>query len=55
VGKLGKKKPKAKPGPKPDVLKIEGNWKAAVTKSLKEKKPKGRLAEAAEGIGWRGI
>jgi hypothetical protein len=26
-------------GPKPDMLKIEGNWKDAVKKSLKKKKP----------------
>ncbi len=32
-------KPKAKPGPKPDILKIEGNWEDAVAKSLKKKKP----------------
>ena len=29
----------AKPGPKPDVLKIRGNWQAAMKKSLKKKKP----------------
>lgn len=28
-----------KRGPKPDTLKIEGNWKAAVKKSLAKKKP----------------
>jgi hypothetical protein len=33
-----KKKP-AKTGPKPDTLKIEGNWKDAVKKSLVKKKP----------------
>ena len=32
---------KAKPGPKPDVLKIEGNWEAAVAKSFTKKKPAG--------------
>jgi hypothetical protein len=31
---------RATPGPKPEVLKIEGNWKAAVKKSLTKKKPK---------------
>jgi hypothetical protein len=28
-----------KPGPKPQVLKIKGNWERAVTKSFKKKKP----------------
>ncbi len=32
-------KPRAKPGPKPQVLKIKGNWEQAVTKSFKKKKP----------------
>jgi hypothetical protein len=32
-------KPKAKPGPKPEVLKIHGNWMAAIRKSLKKRKP----------------
>jgi hypothetical protein len=27
------------PGPKPDLLKIEGNWQAAVKKSFGKKKP----------------
>ena len=27
------------PGPKPDVLKIEGDWKDAIKKSLQKKKP----------------
>ncbi len=31
--------PKVKPGHKPDILKIEGNWEDAVAKSLKKKKP----------------
>lgn len=37
------KKPnkKAKPGPKPDVLKLDGNWEDAVAQSLKKKKPAG--------------
>ena len=32
-----KKKPKKvqKPGPKPDVLRLEGDWKSAVRKGLK--------------------
>jgi hypothetical protein len=36
------KHPKGKPetpGPKPDVLKINGNWRDAVKKSLEKKKP----------------
>lgn len=27
------------PGPKPDTLKIEGDWQDAVKKSLRKKKP----------------
>ncbi len=34
----GKRKP-IKRGPKPDHLKVEGNWKEAVKKSLTKKKP----------------
>jgi hypothetical protein len=33
------KKERSAPGPKPDTLKIEGDWKAAVKKSLTKKKP----------------
>lgn len=33
-----KSKP-ATPGPKPDLLKIEGDWQAAVKKSFAKKKP----------------
>jgi hypothetical protein len=29
----------ATPGPKPDTLKIEGNWQDAVKRSLQKKKP----------------
>jgi hypothetical protein len=32
-------RPSAKPGPKPDVLKIRSNWQAAMRKSLKKRKP----------------
>jgi hypothetical protein len=32
-------KPKAPPGPKPDVLKLKGPWQQAVRQSLKKKKP----------------
>ena len=34
-------KQKARPGPKPQLLKIKGNWQKAVTKSFKKKKPLG--------------
>jgi hypothetical protein len=34
-----KKAAGATPGPKPDVLKLKGNWKDAVKKSLQKKKP----------------
>lgn len=33
------KPPKAKTGPKPDVLKIRGKWQDAVRQSLTKKKP----------------
>jgi hypothetical protein len=40
----GKSKPstgsaRKAPGPKPDTLQIEGDWKKAVKKSLSKKKP----------------
>jgi hypothetical protein len=34
-------KARAKPGPKPDVLKPHGNWQAAIRKSLRKRKPPG--------------
>jgi len=34
-----KRKSKETPGPKPDILKIEGDWQDAVKKSLQKKKP----------------
>ena len=34
-----KTKPQMKPGPKPDSLKLAGNWRKAVKASLKKKKP----------------
>jgi hypothetical protein len=37
--KATKTKKPAKPGPKPDTLKIEGKWQDAVKKSLSKKKP----------------
>jgi len=30
---------KNKPGPKPDILKIKGDWKSAAKKMLEAKKP----------------
>jgi hypothetical protein len=39
-------KPKAKRGPKPDVLKIEGGWIAAVDKALAKKRPAGGWPKA---------
>jgi len=30
---------RAKPGPKPDVLKLEGNWQDNVRKSFAKKRP----------------
>jgi len=39
---MGKKKvtKKAKPGPKPETLKIEGDWKDAVRHAMKRGKPR---------------
>lgn len=34
-----KKNKREKPGPKPEVLKIDGSWKDAIKKSLQSKKP----------------
>jgi hypothetical protein len=37
---MKKQKPKKKtPGPKPEVLKIDGHWQDAIKKSLDAKKP----------------
>jgi hypothetical protein len=33
-------KPKAKPGPKTEVLKLEGDWKENVRKAMQAGKPK---------------
>jgi len=33
-------KPSARTGPKPELLKITGNWQAAIKKSFGKKKPK---------------
>jgi hypothetical protein len=32
-------RPASSPGPKPDVLKIQGNWKNAIKQSFQKKKP----------------
>jgi hypothetical protein len=37
--KSAKKKPSIPRGPKPDLLKIDGDWRDAVKKSLAKKKP----------------
>jgi hypothetical protein len=38
--KAKKRTPKKKtPGPKGEVLKLEGNWKDAIKESLKKKRP----------------
>ena len=41
--KTAKKTPEIQRGPKPDLLKIDGDWKDAVKKSLAKKKP---------AVGW---
>ena len=35
------KKPRKPPGPAPEVLKIEGNWKDAMRKLISKKRPAG--------------
>lgn len=37
--KIKSNKPKAKPGPKPQALKIKEEWKRAIKRSLGKKKP----------------
>ena len=37
--KQKRKKKRETPGPKPDALKLDGDWKEAVRKSLSRKKP----------------
>jgi hypothetical protein len=32
-------RPSARTGPKPDLLKIRGDWQSAIKKSLKKRKP----------------
>ena len=38
--KATKKRTDATPGPKPGILKLKGNWRDAVKRSLQKKKPK---------------
>jgi len=33
------KKPQDKPGPKPDHLRLEGDWEEAVKKAIRKEKP----------------
>jgi hypothetical protein len=42
------KKPKAKTGPKAEVLKIDGNWQDAVRRSFQAKKPAGGWPKAGK-------
>jgi len=37
--KIVPEKPKATPGPKPETLKIKGNWQKAIKRSLAKRKP----------------
>lgn len=46
-GQRQKADSRTKPGPKPEVLKIEGDWEKAVKKSLAKKAARG-LAEVAD-------
>jgi hypothetical protein len=39
VNKKSKTSTRKKPGPEPDRLKIEGNWKEAMKQSLQKKRP----------------
>jgi hypothetical protein len=36
---MAKKKQKNKRGPKPDTLKIEGDWEQAMKKAIRKEKP----------------
>jgi hypothetical protein len=38
----------SKPGPKPETLKIDGNWQDAVRRSFQVKKPKGGWPKAGK-------
>jgi len=39
TSKRGKRADRAKPGPKPSAVKIEGNWQDAVKRSFQKKRP----------------
>jgi hypothetical protein len=39
--KTNRQSPRPVPGPKPEVLKLHGNWQVAIRKSLKKRKPSG--------------
>jgi hypothetical protein len=44
--KAVKKQQRRNPGPKPEVLKIEGNWKDAMRKLIAKKRPVGGWPKA---------
>ncbi len=44
---MPKHKPK-NPGPKPERLKLEGDWQQAAKKALKKKRPKGGWPKQGE-------
>jgi hypothetical protein len=39
IGFMAEEKKPATPGPKPQRLKIEGDWKAAMAKAMKKPRP----------------
>lgn len=41
MSKKATKPPRRNPGPAPEVLKIEGNWKDAMRKLISKKRPEG--------------
>ena len=47
VSKKGPNRPKASPGPKPDVLKLKGKWHDAVKQSLKKREMQSRKRPAS--------
>jgi hypothetical protein len=42
------KKKQRSPGPEPETLKIEGNWKKAIKKALGKKRPEGGFPKTQE-------
>jgi hypothetical protein len=49
IGDMAKSKAKRKPpGPEPETLKIEGNWKDAMRKLISKKKPASGWPKAKE-------